>query len=83
MLFVENVIPSVVFERDKWICQLCLAPVDQGLSGDDPDGPTVDHIIPLTHGGPHSYENTQLAHRRCNTQKGNRVSGQMALPLTA
>ena len=59
-----------VFVRDKWVCHLCQAPVDDLLSGQDPWGPTIDHIVPIARGGLHSLENCQLAHRVCNSRKG-------------
>lgn len=33
----------------------------------------VDHIIPLSKGGEHSYRNVQLAHAFCNQSKGSKV----------
>lgn len=59
-------------ERDKWVCQLCGGQVLESLSGMHPDGPTVDHIVPLSRGGWDGWDNVQLAHRRCNLAKGNR-----------
>ena len=59
-------------ERDYWLCQLCGGAVDRQLSGLDPQGPTVDHILPISKGGPDSWQNVQLAHRQCNNLKGNR-----------
>lgn len=66
----ELVTPLVVFKRDRWICQICHHRVDSGLSGRHKVGPTLDHIVPLSKGGPHSYANSQLAHRSCNSSKG-------------
>lgn len=64
-----------IFERDGWVCQLCGLPVDPTLSGRHvADGPSLDHIVPLTRGGLHRRTNVQLAHMRCNSAKGNRVS---------
>ena len=60
-------------DRDCWLCQLCGQPVDRLLSGRDPQGPTVDHILPISKGGQDTLENVQLAHHRCNSLKGNRV----------
>lgn len=34
--------------------------------------PSIDHIKPISKGGLHSWDNIQLAHRRCNSSKGNR-----------
>ena len=61
-----------VFERDGWVCQICGEEVDSMLSGTDPRGPSLDHIIPISKGGTHTHGNVQLAHRRCNTRKGSR-----------
>lgn len=62
-----------VCERDKWTCRLCSQPILPLLIGsNDPDAPSIDHIIPLSaKGSPgHVWNNVQLACRACNTQKG-------------
>jgi 5-methylcytosine-specific restriction endonuclease McrA len=66
-LFVEDVDPRVVFERDKGICGICRKLVDVKSNWE------LDHIVPLSKQGPHSYANIQLAHRRCNRSKGARL----------
>ena len=35
-----------------------------------PDYPTCDHVVPLSKGGDHTYENIRLACWACNTAKG-------------
>lgn len=35
--------------------------------------PSIDHIIPMSKGGGHTWDNVQVAHRGCNTRKGNKV----------
>lgn len=35
--------------------------------------PSIDHIIPLSRGGGHTWENVQVAHRICNTIKNDQV----------
>jgi 5-methylcytosine-specific restriction endonuclease McrA len=67
---VEVVEPDVVYERDGWRCHVCRGPVDRTLSGRHRLGPTLDHLVPLALGGEHSYANTALAHRACNSSKG-------------
>jgi 5-methylcytosine-specific restriction endonuclease McrA len=79
--FVERVVPSKVYERDNWKCQLCHEPVDRTLHGWDRMAATLDHIVPLTLGGLHIYTNVQLAHRACNSAKSNHYSGQLPLPI--
>ena len=70
LVIVERVDEWVVFRRDRWVCQICHHRVDKLLSSPHKMGPTLDHIIPLAKGGEHSYANTQLAHRSCNSAKG-------------
>ena len=61
-----------VFERDKYICQICGKPTDPsdtswGTIG--PNAPTVDHIVALKNGGSHTWDNVQCAHAICNSYK--------------
>lgn len=67
-----------LFERDKGICHLCgekCNPKDFEIR----DGhfivgksyPSIDHLIPRSKGGVHSWKNVKLAHHYCNTIKNN------------
>jgi 5-methylcytosine-specific restriction endonuclease McrA len=77
---VETVNPTAVFERDGWRCQICLRTTPRRLRGLNKDrSPELDHIVPLSKGGEHSYRNTQCACRRCNGAKGATVYGQVPL----
>ncbi len=80
-VYVEDVVPAVVFERDNWTCYLCDQPVDKSLSGRHQMGPTVDHVVPISLGGPHSYANVRLAHFSCNSRKSDHYTGQIPLPI--
>lgn len=62
-----------VFERDGWVCGLCQQPVDESLSYPDPMSVSLDHVIPLAHGGDHTKANTQCAHLDCNVTKRDRI----------
>ena len=56
-------------------CAICGHPVDKTLPPNDPGAPEVDEIIPVSLGGnPLDWTNVQLAHRRCNQRKGNRIT---------
>lgn len=35
--------------------------------------PSIDHVIPLTKGGLHSWNNVMLAHHRCNSEKSDKT----------
>lgn len=66
--------------RDGWRCHLCTGRVDRTLSGLHPDGPTIDHLIPLAKGGRDEARNVALAHRRCNLRRGvDRLPAQLLL----
>ena len=36
--------------------------------------PSIDHVIPLARGGTHTWDNVRVAHRICNSIKGDSVS---------
>lgn len=73
LAFVEKVDRRTVFERDRWVCQLCGGPVPRSAKFPDPLSASLDHIIPISRDGAHSYRNTQLAHFGCNSAKNNRI----------
>ena len=59
-----------IFRRDKNTCQLCCTPIDMGIKWPDSMSPSLDHIIPISKGGPDTAENVQAAHLSCNVSKG-------------
>lgn len=71
---VESISRLKVYERDEWICGLCGLPVDPRLRHPDPMSASLDHILPISLGGSHTWDNVQLAHLHCNCSKGNRVA---------
>ncbi len=68
--YVEPVSIAELRRRDEDICRICGERVDFTTQPPHPSAATIDHILALVKGGEHSYENTQLAHLRCNTTKG-------------
>jgi len=59
-----------IWERDNYICQLCGLPMAMcELRGVYPLAPTIDHITPISLGGPHTRANVQSAHAYCNSMK--------------
>lgn len=76
----ENLKPLAVFEAARWRCHLCGQKVAADLRGTkDPQAPELDHIVPLSQGGGHTWDNVALACRACNKSKGARVLGQLLL----
>ncbi|PDS97533.1 hypothetical protein CO659_12775 [Rhizobium sp. S9] len=79
-VLVETVDPIKVFERDKWKCQICGVKTPRKLRGTYEDrAPELDHIMPLSLGGAHSYMNTQCACRKCNAAKSDTPPNQASL----
>lgn len=61
---------SDVVIRDGGVCQLCLMAVDLSLRHPDPMSLSIDHVIPVSKGGPDVCANVQTSHLRCNLTKG-------------
>lgn len=61
---------SEIAERDGWRCHICSKSVNKKLPGTDPNGPTIDHLVPISDGGADVPENVALAHRACNVRRG-------------
>ena len=64
---------KIVYLRDGWICQHCKKRVDKRFKHPNPMCASLDHIIPLSQGGTHTYNNVQLAHFGCNRKKFNNI----------
>lgn len=60
-----------VFSRDRNTCQYC------GKGAEN-----LDHVLPRSRGGGHTWENIVAACRRCNTRKGNRTPEEAGMALT-
>lgn len=62
-----------VVNRDGLICKICgkLCDFDDKSYGNGvgPLYPSVDHIIPLSKGGSHTWDNVQIVHCICNSVK--------------
>lgn len=67
-------VPKIkIYDRDKWTCGLCGELIDKGAKYPDPLSVSLDHVVPISHGGPHTPANLQAAHWICNVSKSNRV----------
>ena len=74
-LFDNSITLSRVIKKYNGICQICGKPVD--LAAKEKGHirrayPTVDHVVPISKGGGHTWENVQLAHMGCNAGKRDR-----------
>lgn len=76
----ESFDPFYVFERDKWTCKCCGIKTPRKLRGTNhPDAPELDHIVPISLGGTHTKDNTQLLCKSCNSSKSNKHANDQML----
>jgi 5-methylcytosine-specific restriction endonuclease McrA len=61
---VERVDFEMILERDGMWCYLCEREVE------DPNEIHFDHVIPLSRGGTHTFDNLKVTHGSCNLKKG-------------
>lgn len=59
-----------VFARDSYECQYCGHPAEN-----------IDHVMPRSRGGPHSWENVVASCRPCNSRKENRTPSEAGMKL--
>ncbi len=57
---------AAVLARDGLVCQLCGNPIRYQSNI------AIDHIIPVSKGGPDTLDNLRVAHRFCNSRRNNR-----------
>jgi len=70
---VEIITEKIIYVRDALVCQHCKKRMNKNLKWPHPMSPSLDHIVPLSQGGTHTYGNIQLAHLSCNLSKHNKV----------
>jgi 5-methylcytosine-specific restriction endonuclease McrA len=58
---------KTIWLRDKGACQYC----EKKLTIKDC---TIDHVIPKSRGGEHSWDNVVIACRKCNQRKGSKLT---------
>lgn len=83
---IETITLREVWERDKGRCYICGRKTDwndyrivNGWRVTGPRYPSRDHVIALSNGGTHTWDNIRLACFECNTRKNN--LGQMRLAI--
>ena len=69
--------PAVTLEalrdRDGDFCCYCSTLVDFNAGPYAPDRATVEHVVPVSRGGTHTFDNTAIACRACNISKRNSI----------
>jgi hypothetical protein len=59
--------------HDGWVCGICQDPgrlVDPSPGAPRALSPSVDHVVAVSRGGPHTRDNARIAHLWCNVERG-------------
>lgn len=75
----EPISRAKVLERDGWKCGICGEKIDRRAKAPHPRSKSLDHIIPLSEGGGHTWDNVQAAHFMCNSVKSSGSLGSQLL----
>lgn len=62
-----------LFDKCNWTCGLCGKSIDKNRRVPDWRAATIEHIIPISKGGTHTWNNVTAAHYRCNLMKSDLV----------
>lgn len=71
----EKIDALELFEKYNWICNICNTKIENHRRFPDCMAATIEHVIPLSKGGTHTWDNVRPAHAKCNFEKGD------ALPI--
>ena len=64
-------------------CTYCFIDMDFEVRGRQhvPNKATIEHVLPISRGGSHTWENTRLCCARCNSSKGARTLDEWSPPV--
>lgn len=63
-----------ILRRDNHTCQYCSVKLNSENS-------TIDHVLPRSRGGKHTWDNVVACCLKCNRQKGDRTPPEAKMPL--
>lgn len=75
----EKINYTEVYEAYDWICYLCQVPINPDLRHPNDWAGTIDHVVPLSKGGKHVWDNLKPAHALCNFKKGDSLTTEIKI----
>lgn len=69
-----------LFHLHGWMCFCCKEPIDPKRRFPDPYAATVEHIVPLSKGGDHTWDNVAASHAACNFSRGDCIEDGLDRP---
>lgn len=67
----EDINHLEVFEAHGWKCFVCKEVINRYLRFPNLMAATLEHIIPISKGGTHTWDNVTVSHAKCNFARGN------------
>lgn len=64
----------VLFEMYNWTCCICGEQINKFIRFPNMLAASVEHIIPISKGGTHTWDNVAPSHIRCNQAKGDQIA---------
>lgn len=82
---IELISVDLLAEQHQWVCCGCKCVCTKSNGNSNPYDATIDHIIPVSKGGTHTWDNVQLMCRSCNNAKSDTLlnGAQLKLALTS
>lgn len=65
----DDIDAVTLFELFGWTCIICNENIDYRRRCPDWRAATIEHIVPISKGGTHTWDNVAPAHLRCNLDK--------------
>lgn len=79
----DNINHLTLFELYAWTCVICQGKINRHVRLPHWEAATVEHLVPLSQGGTHTWDNVGPAHWKCNMEKGNSLAGDFSGILIA
>ncbi len=77
----QGINASALLESQGGMCYLCLEHIDLSLQYPHPASLSVDHVLPISKGGGHTWDNTRACHLGCNFAKGSKPLDTLSAPV--
>lgn len=79
----DDIDPLTLYELHGWTCDVCKKPINRRLRLPNFWAATIEHRVPLSRGGQHTWTNCFPAHAICNFTKGDSLPDEFSTMIVA